>query len=340
MKWIRRLLIAIAVLACGLAAFVFSTSLTTTRPVGFQAVHATAADGARFVIGVWYPTDVRPWPTLSGFAVATVASDGAVVGRGLPLVVISHGNGGGPVGHVDTALALADAGYVVAAPMHGGDNYVDQSAVGSAAFFSGRTRQLRATVDHMLKHWPERARIDPDRIGAFGFSMGGFTVLTAIGAKPDLGLVPAHCSGSPDFACEVLRRAKSPLMTVGASAMDNDFVADPRIKAAVVAAPGFGFALLPTMGGDVRIPVQLWNAENDDSVPYASNAGLVRAALGPDVEFHSVAGAGHFSFLVPCNVLARQLPLCAEEGHFDRAVFHETMNARVVQFFQQHLNRP
>ena len=337
MKWIRRSLIAIAVLACALGVFVFSTSLSTERPVGFQATRASGADGKPFVIGVWYPSDARPWPTVSGLALASVARDAAVAGRDLPLVVISHGNGGGPMGHVDLALALASAGYIVAAPMHGGDNYEDQSAVGSAAFFSGRTRQLRATVDHLLKDWPDRERIDPERIGAFGFSMGGFTVLTAIGAAPDLRAVSTHCAASPEFACEVLRRARSPLLAAGASAMETDFVSDPRIRAAVVAAPGFGFALAPAVGGDVRIPVQLWSAEKDDSVPYASNAGRVRQLLGTGVEFHAVPGAGHFSFLAPCSVLARQLDICAEQGQFDRATFHEAMNASVVSFFQRHM---
>ena len=339
MKWIRRLLIAIVALASGMAVLVFSTSLTTERPVGFQAFRASGADGTPFVIGVWYPTDARPWPSVSGFALASVARDAVVVGRDLPLVVISHGNGGGPLGHVDLALALASAGYIVAAPMHGGDNYEDQSAVGSATFFSGRTRQLRATVDHMLERWPARDLIDPDRVGAFGFSMGGFTVLTAVGAKPDLGIVPVHCAKSPEFACEVLRRAKSPLMSVGASAMDNEFVTDPRIKAAVVAAPGFGFALAPSAEGSVQVPVQLWSAENDDSVPYVSNAGRIREWLGARAEFHAVSGAGHFSFLAPCNVLARQLDLCAEQGKFDRAAFHQAMNASVIQFFQQHMKQ-
>jgi hypothetical protein len=62
MKWIRRVLIAIAVLACGLGAYVVSTSLRTERPVGFQAIQASGADGQAFVIGVWYPAEARPWP--------------------------------------------------------------------------------------------------------------------------------------------------------------------------------------------------------------------------------------------------------------------------------------
>jgi predicted dienelactone hydrolase len=60
-----------------------------------------------------------------------VARGAPVSGDALPLVVISHGNGGGPASHADLALALANAGYVIVAPIHSGDNYADQSAVGS-----------------------------------------------------------------------------------------------------------------------------------------------------------------------------------------------------------------
>jgi predicted dienelactone hydrolase len=42
-------------------------------------------------------------------------------------VVISHGNGGDDLTHIDTAMALANAGYVVAALTHTGDNPRDQS---------------------------------------------------------------------------------------------------------------------------------------------------------------------------------------------------------------------
>ena len=161
MKWIRRVLVVVAVLVCGLVGAALLTALRTEHPVGFQVARATDADGRPFAIGVWYPTEARPRPTtLLGPLLMDVAPDGPVSGRDLPLVVISHGNGGGVGSHADLALALADAGYVVAAPMHTGDNYADQSAVGSASWLSARNRQLRATVDYMLTNWQGHDRID------------------------------------------------------------------------------------------------------------------------------------------------------------------------------------
>ena len=340
MKWIRRALIAIAVLACALAGTAVLTAQRTERPVGFQIARATDTDGRPFAVGVWYPTEARPWPTtLMGPVLMNVARDASVSGRDLPLVVISHGNGGGAPSHADLALALADAGYVVAAPVHTGDNHADQSAVGSVSFFSGRTRQLHATVDYMLGNWQGHDRIDPERIGAFGFSAGGFTVLTAVGAQPDLRIVAKHCAESPEFVCDVLRHARSALLNADTPTTGDSFVPDTRIKAAVVAAPGLGFTIRPNGFATVRAPIQLWSGDQDDKVPYATNARLVREALGSGVEFHSVPGAGHTSFLVPCGVVAPP-DLCSDPGQFDRKAFHRAMNASVVAFFEEKMKRP
>lgn len=339
MKWIRRIVIAAIVLAFGLAGLAFSTALRSDRPVGFQIARATDAAGKPFAVGVWYPTESRPWPTtLLGPLLMNVARDAPMSGRDLPLVVISHGNGGGPQSHADLALALAGAGYVVAAPMHPGDNYADQTALGSSSFFGERTRQLRATVDYMLTDWQNHDAVNQERIGAFGFSAGGFTVLAAAGAQPDLRRIATHCAESPEFVCEVLRQAGSPLLNAAAMTTGDAFVPDPRIKAVVVAAPGLGFTMVPDGLAGVSVPVQLWSGDLDDAVPYATNAGLVREALGARVEFHAVPGAGHTSFLTPCGLLAPPA-ICSDQGGFDRKAFHADMNARVVAFFSGHLTK-
>lgn len=337
MKWGLRLLLVLASLAFGLVGYAMLTALHTEHPVGFQIIQTTEADGHSFAVGVWYPTQARPWPTtLLGTVLMKVARDAPIAGRDLPLVIISHGNGGGPASHADLALALANAGYVVVAPMHTGDNYADQSAVGSVAWLSRRTRELHATIDYVLNHWQGHDRISPERIGAFGFSAGGFTVLTAVGAQPDLRLVAKHCAESPEPVCELLRYAQSPLLNHDTLAMGAAFLPDLRIKAAVVAAPGLGFTMVPHGLDNIRVPIQLWGADNDSNVPYGSNTKLIREALGANVEFHSVAGAGHFSFLTPCGLLAPP-EICSDQGQFDRQAFHTVMNASVIAFFEKNM---
>jgi len=339
MKRLRRICLLMTALFLGFMGYAISTALRTEHPVGFQLTQITDMDGHPFVAGVWYPTQAQSWPmTLLGVVLMDVARNAPIAGDDLPLVVSSHGNGGGPASHADLALALASAGYIVIAPMHSGDNYADQSGVGSAAWLSKRTSELHATVDYMLEQWPGRERIDSERIGAFGFSAGGFTVVTAIGAQPDLRLIASHCTESPEVVCELLHQVKSPLLNSDLTALGTPFLHDRRIKAAVVAAPGLGFTLVPHGLDDIDIPIQLWSAENDSNVPYATNTGLIRDALSSRVEFHAVAGAGHFSFLAPCGLLAPPA-LCSEQQGFDRKAFHLTMNADVLAFFEKNLNK-
>lgn len=337
MKWIRRLVIASVILASGVALTAKVVALGSARPVGFQVARATDAGGKPFAIGVWYPTEARTWPTaMLGSVLMDVARDAVIAGGALPLVVISHGNGGGPQSHADLAMALASAGYVVAAPMHQGDNFADQSAIGSATFFNDRARQLRASIDHMLGAWPGHDRIDAERIGAFGFSAGGFTVLASVGARPDLGRVAPHCTATPEFVCDVLQAAGSPLVKADAPAVYDGFEPDERIAAAVVAAPGLGFLLDSAAVSGIRVPIQFWSGELDDKVPYATNARIVREAMGEALEFHSVPGAGHFAFLVPCGLL-KPPTICSDSGDFDRKAFHAEMDSAVIAFFDARL---
>ena len=334
MKWMRRVLVALVLLVCAVVGITLFTAVGGEQPVGFQVTKATDASGTPFAIGVWYPTNARAWPTtLIGASLMRVAKDGPVTGTGLPLVVISHGNGGGMTSHVDLALALAGSGYVVAAPMHAGDNFQDQTGAATDAFFNLRSQQYLTTIEHVLTSWQGRGHVDGKRVGAFGLSMGGFSVLTAIGAQPDLRMIATHCAKTKEFVCDVLRHFKSPYANAEPKA-GQPFVADPRIKAAVLAAPGLGFTMAGHALDRVRAPIQLWVGDKDDKVP---DPGPVRHLGEGQVEFHSVAGAGHLSFLAPCGGVLRPPAICSDAGNFDRGAFHATMNASVVAFFDKHL---
>jgi predicted dienelactone hydrolase len=337
MKWLVGVVGIALLVAAALAATVVATAVRADRPVGFQVARVTEPGAAPLTVAIWYPTTARPRPTtLVGFILMDVAPNAPVSGSNLPLVVISHGNGGGPVSHADTAMSLAAAGFVVAAPMHTGDNYADQSAVGSRHWLSDRSRHVRATVDHLLTRWPNSSHIAPQRVGVFGFSAGALTALTAIGAEPDLSLIASHCATAPEFVCDLLRSARSELLNQRNGTAPTTFDHEPRIGAAVVAAPGLGFTLSASALSRVTAPVQLWSGDKDTNVPYASNAAPVRAALGPQIEFHSVPGASHFSFLAPCGPIGPPA-LCRDAKDFNRSAFHRTFNAQIISFFQAKL---
>lgn len=295
---------------------------------GFQ--HQVTADGIE--VGIWYPTSGTPVHQRLGLYTQDVVAGASVPDGKHPLVVISHGTGGDFAGHVDTAVALARAGFIVAALTHPGDNWRDNSR---ATLIEGRPAALSATISYMLQAWPAHAAIDPDRIGAFGFSAGGFTVLAAAGGKPDMTRFADHCAQHPAyFVCTLLKSQPRTLSSAWPS------MTDPRIKAIVVAAPAIGFTFDRAGLAGVRIPVQLWRADDDRVLPAPFYADAVRAALPNKPEFHAVPGAGHFDFLAPCADPATMPQLCASGPGFERTAFHARFDAEVVRFFTEKLNRP
>jgi predicted dienelactone hydrolase len=95
---------------------------TAEASVGFHtlAIPSGAAEPLR--VSIWYPSDATPAETRVGLFTQTVAANAPPAGPSLPLVLISHGTGGSRESHADTAFALAEAGFVVAAVEHPGDN--------------------------------------------------------------------------------------------------------------------------------------------------------------------------------------------------------------------------
>jgi predicted dienelactone hydrolase len=174
---------------------------------GFIQVMVPDPNGPPLEAGIWYPSDAPAAPRRLALYTQAVAVGGEVAGYGLPLVVMSHGTRGSFQQHYDTALALAEAGFVVAAVTHTGENYRDQSAtLFISAGFENRPRHVKALIDYMQASWPQRGQLDPKRIGIFGFSAGGFTALVAIGGEPDLSLGRSYCAANPDdWGCRTAR---------------------------------------------------------------------------------------------------------------------------------------
>lgn len=206
-------------------------------------------------------------------------------GRAAPLIVISHGNGGGFRGHADTARALSRAGFVVAALTHPGDNYRDTSR---STQLMRRPPQLSRLIDHVL-----RVGISPDvtidggRVGAFGFSAGGFTVTATVGGVSDLDAIRTYCEAHvADFACSLI--ARQPVNV----ALWTPVAADRRIKAAVIAAPALGYAFTTESLQAIRIPVQLWQAQDDGILPSPDNVEPIRDRLAGPVEYRPARRRG------------------------------------------------
>ena len=301
--------------------------------VGFQQAAAPDPQGQPLELDIWYPSDAPTAPHPLGPFEQTVAVDGAIAGSGLPLIVISHGTGGAAETHYDIGLALAQAGFIAVAVTHTGDNWRDRSYSFTARNFIERARHIKLTIDYMLTAWSGRDHVAAKRIGAFGHSAGGFTVLVAIGGNPELTRLDAYCREHPDdWGCQRARAlARGPTGDPPAPAWAHD----ERIKAAVVAAPAAGHAFTAVGLAPVAAPVQLWEAEDDRITPNRWSAENVKASLPSPPELHLVPSADHFAFIAPCNTaLAERAPeICQDPPGFDRTAFHRDFNVAVVGFF-------
>lgn len=311
-----------------LSCFLLSAYSAAFAGVGFEMLDIPDPADRPIQALVWYPsTDA---PSRQGLAAyeQLVASSGRIAGEGLPLVIISHGTDGNAVGHHDTAFALAEAGFVAVALTHPGDNYADRRFYATRWQLTERPRQISLVLDYMVQAWSHRGVIDRDRIGIFGFSMGGFTALAGIGGRPEVAGLLAQCLALPQKpACqemggpgEIARKFGDTPLGIGP---------DPRLKA----------AFLPDGLRDVCKPVELWAAELDELVPVNPDLIVVGDGLPAAPVSHVEAGAGHYSFLTPCTMAqqAAAHEICADGAAFDRPAFHRRLNAAVVAFFRQNL---
>ena len=327
LKILTGLVVALAVAAIGVFAALLVSAERPARPVGFELLTVHDPQDKPLDVGIWYPTDSPPGFNVIGLSAQRVASNGPVAGRELPLIVISHGNGGLLSSHSDTALALASAGFVVAAPTHTGDNARDDAYVGTPRWLIDRPRHVRLVLDYMLNDWPARGQLDPARIGMFGFSAGGFTTLVSAGGVPDLVRIGSHCRKTPEFACTLWKQLPSE------SVPATVWIHDARITAKAVAAPGYGFAFEPEGLSRVTAAVQLWSGADDRNVPYETNAAVVRRLMSAPPEYHAVPGAGHFSFLAPCPSWLFPM-ICEDAKGFDRVDFHGEFNQSLIAFYR------
>jgi predicted dienelactone hydrolase len=290
--------------------------------------HGPALSGA-----IWYPCQGEPKHVdLGDLAVAVDyglvgVKDCPVSGAKLPLVVFSHGTKGWFGGHHDTAAALADAGFVVAAINHPGDTAKDPARTDDLSIYASRPADMVRLVDFVLQDWKDKGVVDPARVGLFGFSQGGYTGLVVVGAAPDFARVARGCKDDAVRVCEQLRNGET-----------LNPPHDARIKAAVIADPPSGFFTRENLAA-IKIPLQYWRAEVGIGVLDPGATGRVARSLPGTPEIHSVP-ASHFIFLAPCSpALATAIPrICTDKpADFDRTAFHREFNASMARFFREKL---
>ena len=219
---------------------------------------------------------------------------------------------------------LADAGFAVVALNHPFDSDTNIRYSNAAAALTARPQDVKRLIDYMLGPSPVAAKLDPGRIGFFGFSRGGYTGLMLAGAVPDYPFWP------PLWLLFHASAVWGPAPVQPAT--------DPRIKAFVIADPVTVFPG-PENLKNVNAPIQLWASHEGGQGVTPDKVAALAHNLPMKPEFQTVANSTHMSFLMPCPpALAKAVPdICTDPAGFDRDSFHKDFDAQVLAFFRKTL---
>lgn len=312
---------------------------TASRPLA-TTVWYPAADGS-VMTEVLIPTD-KPVFT-GGFAARNAVLE---PGGRRPLILLSHGTGGSGLQMMWLARRLAAAGYIVAAVDHHG-NTAAEDAFDARGFRLPweRARDLSAVLDQLLAHPRFGEAIDPGRIGAAGFSLGGYTVVALAGGRTSLEQLEAFCAGpSRDATCdpqaeyqeanaefERLRASDSGVQAAIREA--GGAFGDPRISSVAALAPALGQAFTPESLSAISLPVLIIGAEADATAPVATNAGTLAERI-KGAETLVLPDATHYVFLNACTSRGQRfVPVCKDAKGADRLALHEAAAEAVIRHF-------
>jgi predicted dienelactone hydrolase len=244
---------------------------------------------------------------------------------------------------------LASRGYIVAAINHHGNTSSEKrlAAQGFLLLWE-RARDLSAVLDKILADPFFGPHIDRERIGAAGFSLGGYTVIAIAGGRFSSRQFDSFCqSPDRDFTCEpqpefpdapkIFAQLKETDPVVKESlSHSGDSFRDPRIKKVFAIAPALGGGFTRAGLAEIRIPTFIVVGDADKVAPPRTNAQrYARYIKGAKLKVLE-GGIGHYTFLAECNAHGKSvLDLCRDLPSVDRAEVHRQVAQMAFEFFER-----
>ncbi|OSQ36574.1 alpha/beta hydrolase family protein [Thalassospira mesophila] len=315
------------------------TAHSNNKPPYSAGFRDRVFDTDPFALALWYPATAPETP-VRHMGVASMAARNAPFAAGgpFPLVMISHGSEGHRFVHFWLAEYLARRGYIVAAPQHAGDNYIDAADARSLTIIERRPQEMRQALDLLLTHDAIAPQIDSGKITALGHSAGGATVLKLGGWHFDASAWRQYCqvnSETDRVICEYVPDDAALNRLENVHGAPVVAARDDRISAIITIAPAFGVAATPAGVEQLKVPVLFIEADTDEVLLHDVNAARFRDLLHGRAKFVRVKGAGHYSFLPPCtDYIAQNFPhLCRDFGR-ERPHIHDSVKQLVHHFLR------
>ncbi len=310
-------------------------------------------------VTLWYPaqpgSQERAVP-LGPFEPLSLAPGAAPAAGRRPLLLLSHGTGGSALSLGWLARGLAAQGYLVAGVDHHGNTAARPPYLAEGFLMPWeRARDLRVLLDQLLADPQWAPHIDSQRIGAIGFSIGGYTVLASLGVRLSPERVLAQwkdclagrpCPLPPEL--DELRQGRSAsdwlaeqprlLQQLLASRGSGADLRDERIRAGLVMAPVLGRLMDPASLPRLDRPLHLIVTDHDEQAPPQDTAALV-ARQARAASWHELTGFGHYAFLAVCTARAQAVipALCADAPGRPRQRLHQQVLEDAKAFFQRTL---
>ncbi|MGC1482281.1 MAG: hypothetical protein WA789_00680 [Candidatus Acidiferrum sp.] len=319
-----------------------------------------AAKTHALLTDIWYPADpaaveLSQWVGSpdSPFAKAgKAAPDAPVIAAPakLPLILLSHGTGGSSAMLAWLGTVLASHGFIAAAVNHPGNNSLEAYTPEGFSIWWERARDLSVVLDQMLADSTFGPRIDPKRIGAAGFSLGGFTVIEIAGGIGELSRYQDFCKSPradalctappefPDVIAKVTALAQTDPLMQAALREGAQSHRDQRIRAVFAIAPALGPAFSPDSLARISIPVHIVAGSADNIVPLETSAKFFAAQI-PGAQLTIIQDVGHYTFLATCLQLGDQTKpqLCLDRAGVLRDDIHAQTAALAYHFFENNL---
>nr|WP_294948230.1 hypothetical protein [uncultured Mucilaginibacter sp.] len=295
------------------------------------------------VTEVWYPTEDTRQPFVIPhypFVHISTIRDAKLPEDKHPLIMISHGTGGGRITMEWLADALVQKGFVVAAVDHWGNTYDNKIAINFVTPWQ-RPQDISFVLTGLLADKDLSKMIDANRIGAAGFSIGGYTVIALAGGKLDLNALNKFIE-TPEGVKEItLPEFPNLTSQIDEKAVEQSFrnspdLQDKRIKAffAMCPAVGQGFVNKAQLAR-VTAPIYIVGSQSDSITPVKTNA-MVYHRLIPKSKLLLIPGkTGHYVFL---NEASDEMKPTGgvyfnDDATVDRKAIHNQVGDLAVKFF-------
>ncbi len=289
------------------------------------------------LIELWYPTDAvnatqEPNDSIWIHPQEARNSPVAECCQEFPLIIMSHGHKGDRREGSWLAKRLVHSGYIVAAVEHYGNTRTQFNPLISLQFWE-RARDISAAIDHLLSESFLSGRINSERIGFVGYSLGGMTGLGLGGATVDsIEQLIAQTAGKhgdiklEGISKESLEEAKKPIQ-------------DRRIRSMLLICPA-SFVYTSESLKKIRIPIGLIAAPKDEVLPYQEHAFRIIKYLMPAKLKVMKDEISHYAFLNPLS--KKGMKHLGKYFHtkshpYDRLSVHQEVGTFAVDFFKEFL---